>query len=46
MRYVIYHTTGNLPAAEMYLGVDSFIIAGGVLDLDNIAIIADRKSVV
>lgn len=36
MRHVLYHTTGHFPVAEMYLGVDSFIIGEGIMNLENI----------
>jgi hypothetical protein len=42
MRYCLYHTTGHLPAAEMNLGDDSFII-GGVMNLKSISEVAEKK---
>nr|QQM16305.1 putative replicase [Potsystermes virus] len=43
MRYCIYHTTGHLPAAEMHLGDDSFIIPEGITNLDDLTYVAKEK---
>nr|UDL14380.1 MAG: putative RNA-dependent RNA polymerase [Partitiviridae sp.] len=40
MRYVSYHTTGNLPLAEMYLGDDSFLILRGIVNLKDMSELA------
>lgn len=43
MRYVLYHTTGHFPAAEMYLGDDSSITGEGIINLENIGKVALEK---
>lgn len=43
MRYSIYHTTGHLPAAEMYLGDDSFIVSEVIMNLTAISNVAKEK---
>jgi hypothetical protein len=43
IRYVLYHTTGHFPAAEIYLVDDSSIIGEGIINLENIGKVALEK---
>lgn len=42
MRYTLYHTTGRMPQAELYLGDDSVLVADGIINLDDMADVAEQ----
>nr|APG78227.1 RdRp [Hubei partiti-like virus 10] len=41
-RYVYFQCTGAFPDAELYLGDDSFVISNGVVNLDDMAALAEK----
>jgi hypothetical protein len=42
-RYMTYQTTGLFPTAEIYLGDDAIIVQRGIINLEDMAVVAKEK---
>lgn len=43
MRYILYETTGYLPLGEVYLGDDSLCACKGIVNIEDLASLAEEK---